>query len=150
MENIEIAINEYLYTLPPKSFMYDQDEMCNIGVSYDESVDPDVIYLGLPFFEAFVTRFQYERATISFGVNVNAFDGVSITKVEPDPKPDNPNSEDSKTMTYIVVACIFAGSLLVIIAIVFGIICIVKKVKANNEEKAKAIAYEYPEDTLLI
>ena len=79
MENLTIQIGDWVYTLPPKYLTYTKDEMCSIGVFYDETVPEDAIYLGLPFFQAFVTRFTYENATVSFGLGEPAANaGVTI------------------------------------------------------------------------
>ena len=74
---------------------------------------------------------MYERAIISFGVNVNAFDGVSIGPIDPivPIDPDTPGSDPSHSYRYLIII----ASGLVTLFMIVAVICIMRRCKANRE-----------------
>ena len=74
-------IDDISYSLPSESYA-EEDSDCTIMIKYDESLD-NMIYIGLPFFENFVTVIDYKAGKYMFGMNTNAYEGAMITTPDP-------------------------------------------------------------------
>ena len=47
------------------------------------SESPGEFRLGVPFLKSYVTSFNYDESSVTFGVNVNAFEGTTILTETP-------------------------------------------------------------------
>ena len=72
--------------MPAESLLTTNGADCqlNIGVISDGTYPLNWIILGLPFFQDFVTAYDYEADVISFGLSKNANEGAAIN---PSPNP---------------------------------------------------------------
>ena len=62
MLNLTIQIDKVYYILPPVS-LTETDFNCRILVEYDQSIG-ELTMIGLPFFENFVTVYEYENGRV--------------------------------------------------------------------------------------
>lgn len=82
---IEFVLDNIHYGLSPQSYTVELSSVTGLDVtgcalmltSYGESTN---IILGAPFMQQFVTTFDYDKNTVSFGTNANAAAGVFCKK----------------------------------------------------------------------
>ena len=78
---LQIGIGNSNYTIPPKSFLIQQDaENCNLNIALDNGKDlpSEWIILGASFFKDFVTVISYNTNNFSFGLSKDANVGAKI------------------------------------------------------------------------
>jgi hypothetical protein len=83
MPDLTILFNNFKFTIPPAGYVFQPNGTvgpCDLAI--DQAFSSEYI-LGDIFFRNFIVKFNYTDSTMSFAVNVNAFEGTSISKVEP-------------------------------------------------------------------
>ena len=150
MQNISIQIDDILYTVPPISYAPESafdPGRCTPNIEFQES--SPVNLLGYPFFENFVTTFNYTHGSMGFGLNINAPAGAGvrdITKPKPSPgplppappSPDDPSKHHTTPPMWLVITLVVTAIVVVLILIIL-IVCCCQKMK--RDEKAREIAY---------
>ena len=81
MKNLTIQINSVYYVLPPNS-LTETNLNCRILIEYDPHIG-DMTMIGLPFFENFVTVYEYENGRVKLGLSVDAREGAAIDAITP-------------------------------------------------------------------
>ena len=81
MLNLTIQIDKVYYILPPVS-LTETDFNCRMLVEYDQSLG-ELTMIGVPFFENFVTVYEYENGRVQLGLNLDAHEGAAIDAVTP-------------------------------------------------------------------
>lgn len=77
-----IQIEDVIYTIPEESFTSCDGSVCIVQIFYDENLG-EMIEVGLPFFENFVTVYDYSNGKIRLGLSVNAVEGALIDPATP-------------------------------------------------------------------
>jgi len=85
LPSIEFVLDSIHYGLSPQSYTVSLSSVTGMDVtgcelmltSYGDSTN---IILGAPFMQQFVTTFDYDKNTVSFGTNANAAAGVYCKK----------------------------------------------------------------------
>ena len=70
MKNVSVQIDDILYTVPPLSYAPEQMQnpgYCAPNIVFQESSPVNLV--GYPFFENFVTTFNYTHGKMGFGLN---------------------------------------------------------------------------------
>ena len=99
----------------------------------------------MPFFESFVTTFNYSDSSIGFGLNINAPSGSGIMDLnpieppspEPTPIPDDPTRRLTPPL-WMVVTLVITAIAVVLILIVLVIYCLSR---IKKDRQAREIAY---------
>ena len=115
MQNLTIKIDNVVYTLPPDTytscyFSTPEEGHCQILITYEEELG-DQIYIGLPFFENFVTAYDYSKGTVKLGLNLNASKGAAINVL---PDIDGTTKGLSGWMIFAIIVISFVVLVLVI------------------------------------
>lgn len=104
-----------------------------MNVAWSDTVSENLIVLGLPFAQTFVTKFDYEANEMLFSQSVNALAGAKI--VGP-PKPDDPGMSGGDKFGVVVLIFGILAVTLVVSILVYR--CMSKK---GDRQTADQIAY---------
>ena len=137
MKNLTIQIDSVYYILPPNS-LTETNLNCRILIEYDPHIG-DMTMIGLPFFENFVTVYEYENGRVQLGLSVDAREGAAIDAVTPwDKAVDRLGHLNGWQILGLVV-----GVVAIILLLVFCCRCMIKAVGENRDESsAKRVLYE--------
>ena len=131
-----ITFGNVIYTLPPKSLLYDHLGACYFNMYYNEAFG-DEILVGQPFVETFSMHFDYENDLVSFAMNIKANPGASIERIEK-PIPHS-NDKGFSSEDHIAIACF--GLLILTVIAVGCYFCAKCAMRHEREQFAAEIAY---------